>query len=385
LTNPAAALVASVIFASPFLIRSHEWDRWYFLTVAASLGLLWMVLSGRRPFVRGNRFFGGLGVRLILVAVLAGVAVEAWFRTDGSHRTLLYQRYGDLPFAPLPDQFYVEKISQTASRTDRYGMRVTPFTGADSGRREILCLGDSITYGYGLPDNETYPAQLQEFLDKQYPGAWRVHNGGVNAYPMSFIRARFLQLWERGLRPEVVLIGYSMNESWLSTIVDADEATRRSFDFRVRAKNLIRQSAAYNVVMENWARVYYDRIKLHLVPGTHDVQQPLEALGAAYDRTLAQMVEDLRSRGVKPVFVAFASLNGETRRIDTGGPLQQRFLAFAERHSIPVLRTDEILIRVSGRQNLSGLFLDAAHMNPAGARLFAREAALAIPIRQQEP
>jgi hypothetical protein len=198
---------------------------------------------------------------------------------------------------------------------------------------------------------------------------------------MSFIRQRFLRLWERGVRPEIALIGYSMNESWLSSIVEADENTKHAFDLRVRAKNLIRQSAAYNVIMENWARVYYDRIKLHLVPGTHDVNQPLEQLGEAYDRTLSQLLEDLRSWEVKPVFVAFASRNGQTGKIDTGGPLQQRFLAFAEKHSIPVLSTDQLLQHASGQEDLANLFLDAAHMNPRGANLFAREAATAILAR----
>jgi hypothetical protein len=109
-------------------------------------------------------------VRLLLVPILAAGAVETWFRTEGSHRTLLYERQDDLPFAPLPNQRYVEKIARTPSVTDGLGLRVTPFAGPEQGRRVILCLGDSITYGYRLPDHRTYPAELQRVLDDSRPG-----------------------------------------------------------------------------------------------------------------------------------------------------------------------------------------------------------------------
>jgi acyl-CoA thioesterase-1 len=53
--------------------------------------------------------------------------------------------------------------------------------------RTILVLGDSLTFGYGLPDpaNQSYPALLQQKLDARAtaaPGAprWRVVNAGVS-------------------------------------------------------------------------------------------------------------------------------------------------------------------------------------------------------------
>ncbi len=48
---------------------------------------------------------------------------------------------------------------------------------------KIACVGDSITYGYKIPDRETgcYPAQLQRLLDKKAPGRYEVHNFGVSS------------------------------------------------------------------------------------------------------------------------------------------------------------------------------------------------------------
>lgn len=56
------------------------------------------------------------------------------------------------------------------------------FTAAAFGaeRTKVACIGDSITYGYGLADRdrESYPAQLQKLLDAQEPGKYEVRNFG---------------------------------------------------------------------------------------------------------------------------------------------------------------------------------------------------------------
>jgi lysophospholipase L1-like esterase len=46
------------------------------------------------------------------------------------------------------------------------------------GRRTILCLGDSHTYGVFYDEAEAYPGQLQRILDARAPGRYRVLNLG---------------------------------------------------------------------------------------------------------------------------------------------------------------------------------------------------------------
>jgi len=47
-------------------------------------------------------------------------------------------------------------------------------------KTRVACVGDSITYGYGLADREreSYPAQLQKLLDESSPGKYEVRNFG---------------------------------------------------------------------------------------------------------------------------------------------------------------------------------------------------------------
>ena len=106
------------------------------------------------------------------------------------------------------------------------GLRGPDLTADDLRKRVVLCLGDSITYGYGVGDDATYAAQLQALLDRTHPGQFTVLNGGVSAYPMAFVRQKFLYLWEQGIHPEFVVIGYSMNEGFLGHLVDSDDATK---------------------------------------------------------------------------------------------------------------------------------------------------------------
>ncbi len=51
-----------------------------------------------------------------------------------------------------------------------------PLAAAD---KVLLCLGDSLTAGYGLDESEAWPALLQQRLDRELPG-WRVVNAGVS-------------------------------------------------------------------------------------------------------------------------------------------------------------------------------------------------------------
>ena len=47
-------------------------------------------------------------------------------------------------------------------------------------KTKVACIGDSITFGLGLPNREAecYPAQLQTMLDEKFPGQYEVRNFG---------------------------------------------------------------------------------------------------------------------------------------------------------------------------------------------------------------
>jgi lysophospholipase L1-like esterase len=318
-------------------------------------------------------------VRSCIVMLLVLVACEFGLRCFSYHRSLAYERHGDLLFTPVPNQSYVEKISLTHSLINSYGLRGGP-VDIGPGKEKILCLGDSITYGYGLDDAHSYPARLQAALDQEFPGHYSVLNGGVDAYPIAFEWQKFLYLWNTGVHPDVVIIGYTMNEGFLGHLVDSSEEVKDQFARRVWMKNYMRSFALYNLVAEKWAHTYYDRMKGKLVPGTNFASLSKDELDKRYDGYLTRFLADLQARKVQPVFLLMASFNNQAGTYNTQGPFEERFADFATRNGLPLLRADEIL-RAGDPANsdIAKYFLDPVHMNEMGTQKVATKLAEFVP------
>lgn len=87
-------------------------------------------------------------------------------------------------------------------RTDSRGARVVP---GQPGGGSIACLGDSLTFGWGVGDGEAWPARLQERIGRP------VRNLAVPGYT-SWQGLRVLEEEALPSRPEVVLVSYGVND-----------------------------------------------------------------------------------------------------------------------------------------------------------------------------
>lgn len=104
-------------------------------------------------------------------------------------------------------QFFADQEVHTTSRGLRGRERELP--AADEALR-ILCLGDSNTFGMGVEDAETYPAQLEAELRARGREAC-VFNAGVPGY-WTLQELRTLELLAPVLRPDVVVVGWLQND-----------------------------------------------------------------------------------------------------------------------------------------------------------------------------
>ena len=334
------------------------------------------------PF--GSFLFSPWFRSLVLIPLLF-VTVEFGLRMASYHRALLYERQGNLLFTPVPNQEYTEKVSLTTSTVNDLGLRGGP-VNLNSNTKKILALGDSITYGYGVDDNHTYPAMLQKALDAKFPGQYTVLNGGVDAYPVSFEHQKFLYLWQKGVHPDVVIVGYSFNEGGLGHLVGSDEKTKDQFAQRVRMKNALRSLALYNLIVENWARRDYDKMKKYMVPGTNFTTLSQEDVDVLYTKQLEDFVNDLRAHNVKPVFLLFCGYDSRIGNYDDSGPFQKLFRDFAEKNGIPLLRSKEALLKgESPDANLRPYFQDPSHMKPPGTAKVGDMLADTLPTLLQQP
>jgi lysophospholipase L1-like esterase len=127
-------------------------------------------------------------------------------------------------FAPtLPEEFRHNPTWQIAlnshgDRTDEYKPAKPP------GTVRIACIGDSWTFGMNVNQDQTYPSRLQSWLNERRPGQrFEVLNFGVLGYTsyqgLQQLRNRVLDL-----HPDILAIGFGMNDSEIAGYRDKDMA-----------------------------------------------------------------------------------------------------------------------------------------------------------------
>lgn len=95
------------------------------------------------------------------------------------------------------------------SVTTHAGLRSDPVPETKR-RFRVLALGDSCTFGVGVNDDETWPAQLQRMLREEGIEA-EVLNAGVPGYS-AFQGMRFLASRGLALSPDLVLVTFGFND-----------------------------------------------------------------------------------------------------------------------------------------------------------------------------
>jgi len=93
------------------------------------------------------------------------------------------------------------------------GFRGPLFTGPKpEGTTRIACVGDSFTFGWGVEDDESFPAQLAARIEERAgAGEVEVNNFGVPGYNLWNSRQSYLAL-TRPTEPDVVLIAFYLND-----------------------------------------------------------------------------------------------------------------------------------------------------------------------------
>lgn len=120
---------------------------------------------------------------------------------------------------------------QTTVRTDRYGFRGDVPV---SGRRVVLCLGDSTVFGYRVEQADSFPARLQFRLNGRNPSGsgWNVVNAGVPGYSSFQVRLLAEKLVPRW-KPDVIVVCVGNNEACPVARSDRQVAADRALTSRL--------------------------------------------------------------------------------------------------------------------------------------------------------
>lgn len=105
-----------------------------------------------------------------------------------------------------------ETFADTVVHCNNLGLRnpEIPLKKSVSTKR-IVCLGDSITFGFGVDGDKPYPAILNKLLEEEPAGHYEVINCGVPGYNM-YQERLFLERYILKLQPDIVIIGLCLND-----------------------------------------------------------------------------------------------------------------------------------------------------------------------------
>ncbi|HME73606.1 MAG TPA: SGNH/GDSL hydrolase family protein, partial [Myxococcota bacterium] len=212
------ALVAVALTA--LLLAGAEWGAGVYLERRLAATLAANLEETRKDFAAG--VLAWLDINPV---PLAPDPELLWRNRPGSEKT-----------QPINPEAYDRPASWTVTVDARGYRSGPPSLAADHpGVYRVLCVGDSITYGFNVDADDTYPRQLDALLGRRYPGRrFEVINAGVPGW--SWIQGRrYLELEGLALRPDVVVIGHGTNDQFFPTTVTDNERIGRSTSWIARA------------------------------------------------------------------------------------------------------------------------------------------------------
>lgn len=175
------------------------------------------------------RFRKRLGRLALWIAVLipAGEilvrAVEHFLAPSGSLYSLIVPRpSGRFVLRPNADLTVPERYGNIRYRLNREGYRDidrTPEAMSGAVSRRLLLLGDSVTFGLGVPQDRIYAAQLERELDARTGRPYEVVNLAVFAYDTLDELAAFVEDGQK-YRPATVILQFYLNDFSVRMKVD---------------------------------------------------------------------------------------------------------------------------------------------------------------------
>jgi lysophospholipase L1-like esterase len=165
-------------------------------------------------------------------------------------------------------------------RTDGHGFRL-PDPATEARRRAddrvVAAVGDSVTFGWGVPEDGTFPAQLEKMLAARCrrPGGAgvTVHNAGIGNCNTSMELARY-KLQVRPLHPDWVILGYSYNDAEPDPVPATNPFLWHSSLLALASARLERRTGRFSDYESYYLGLYQEGL-----PGWERCKQALRELG----------------------------------------------------------------------------------------------------------
>ncbi|MFC1597291.1 SGNH/GDSL hydrolase family protein [Planctomycetota bacterium] len=228
-------------------------------------------------------------------------------------------------------------------------------------RTRILCFGDSITFGYGVGDRETYAYFLEECVGSDKV---EVVNCGVTGYTSFQVERRFRQLCAE-LPCDVATFCVGWNDASVRPVDDVHYA--RQVRFAASGTATAEYCYTYRLIRNLYADSYFSEA----ASASETNRVPLDA----FRRNLQALVSQSRFRGITPVFIDLPCRKGR------GAPFRLEYSAALRttcaESGVPVIDVGVLSPTFSQASN-EEYFIDSCHLSVKGHRHLAERVAGAL-------
>jgi lysophospholipase L1-like esterase len=122
----------------------------------------------------------------------------------------------------------------------------------------ILCIGDSVTFGFNVDQADAYPRQLEALLRRRYPGRpIEVVNAGVPGW--SWVQGlRFFEVYGARLRPDLVIAAHGTNDQfWRALVTDRERMPAGGVPApEMRPPSVLERTSIYRLLQRLGRRVH---------------------------------------------------------------------------------------------------------------------------------
>ena len=207
-------------------------------------------------------------------------------------------------------------------RTDEHGFRrADPVTERSRrpNRRVAVAVGDSLTLGWGVPEGQTFPDQLENLLSARCSDAGgsavTVYNGGIGNCNTAMELARYRRRIRPNLRPDWVILGFCFNDAEPDAVPNTNPVLWHSALLSLGYSRFLK---LWDSGIRNY-RDYYVGLYRDGLPGWERAKQALREFGALLradhvPATLILMPElhDPHDRSIAEAFSRVAAIAGSS-------------------------------------------------------------------------
>ncbi len=245
----------------------------------------------------------------VITLVLFGLAVEGLVRLFGvdtyvQNRFFILNRALDYPEVFKKDRQLFWRFRSDRTVTSRFfegrtyhinsmGLRGDEISKTGNLPR-IITLGNSCTFGWGIPDGRTYAEQLESLLDYRY----EVINGGIPGYT-SYQGKIFFERYLVKLKPQIVTILYCWNDHWAAASQIPDKDQKFPPQFILDIQNFFSRFDTYRMMKKLWLS------SIEQNPDSlFNRQSPVYRVGPSdYYANLTEICRTARSNGIEPILL----------------------------------------------------------------------------------